>query len=51
MKKALMQHFAIKDVKINIPEEKARVISYKKLNAKDIISFLKKRGYLIEESY
>jgi len=49
MKKTLLQNFAIKNVKVNILKETARIIPKGRINAWDIISFLKKRGYSLKE--
>ena len=51
MKKTLMQNFPIKDVKTNVLEEKASMIPYKRVNVGDIISFLKKRGYVLVQRF
>ena len=50
MKKTLNQHFALKEIDVNIVNEKVHFITYKRVSPKSIIVFLKKRGHhLIEE--
>jgi len=50
IKKTLNQHFALKEIDVNVVNEKVRLITYKRVSPKSIIVFLKKRGYhLIEE--
>ena len=49
LKKSLQQHFEIKEVSVNFPKDKIHVIAYKRPKSKDIIIFLKKRGYHIVE--
>ena len=50
MKKTLNQHFALKEINIDIVKEKVHAVFYKRVSPKSIIVFLKKRGYhLIEE--
>ena len=47
MERTLKQHFKIKEIEINILKDKIHLITYKKINPGDIISFLKKRGYFL----
>ncbi len=50
MRKTLNQHFALKEIDIDVVKEKVHLITYKRVSPKSIIVFLKKRGYhLIEE--
>ena len=50
IKKTLNQHFALKEIDVNVVNEKVRLITYKRVSPKSIIVFLKKRGHhLIEE--
>ena len=49
MERTLKQHFKIKDIGIDILKDKVHLITYKKVNPRDIITFLKKRGYLLIE--
>lgn len=50
MKRTLNQHFALKDIEIDVLKEKVHLITYKRVNPRSIIVFLKKRGYhLIQE--
>ncbi|MBI5803965.1 heavy-metal-associated domain-containing protein [Candidatus Pacearchaeota archaeon] len=48
MKKTLMQNFLIKDVKVDIPKEKVRVVVRGKIDPEKIVSFLRKRGYHLD---
>ena len=45
MKKTLNQHFALKEIEVDVLKEKVHLIVYKKVSPKSIIIFLKKRGY------
>jgi len=45
MKKTLNQHFALKEIEVDVLKEKVHMITYKKVSPKNIIIFLKKRGY------
>lgn len=50
MKKALIQHFAVKEIKVDIIKEKVHLTATKRINPNNIIFFLKRRGYhLVEE--
>ena len=49
MKKTLNQHFALKEIDVDVAEERVHLITYKKVSPKEIISFLKKRGYHLSE--
>ena len=50
MKKTLNQHFALKEIDVDVVKEKVHLITYKRVSPKSIIVFLKKRGYrLVEE--
>ena len=50
MKKTLNQHFALKEIDVDVVKEKVHLITCKRISPKSIIVFLKKRGYgLVEE--
>ena len=50
MKKTLNQHFAIKEIEVDVLNEKVHLMAPKKVSPKNLIVFLKKRGYhLVEE--
>jgi len=51
MKKTLNQHFALREIDVDVPKEKVHLITCKRVNPLSIIIFLKKRGYyLVEET-
>jgi len=50
MKKTLMQHFAIKEIEVDVLNKKAHVVLLKEIKPENLILYLKKRGYhLVEE--
>jgi len=50
MKKTLMQHFAIKEIEVDVLNKKAHMVLLKKIKPENLILYLKKRGYhLVEE--
>lgn len=45
MKKTLMQHFAIKQVDVDVINKKAHIVLPKRISTRKLILYLKKRGY------
>lgn len=45
MKKTLEQHFNLKEIRVDIMNEKLHLTSMKRISPMSVISFLKKRGY------
>jgi len=50
MKKTLNQHFALKEIDVDLMKERVHLVTYKRVSPKEIISFLKKRGYHLSET-
>lgn len=51
MKRTLNQHFALKEIDVDVVNERVHITAYKRINPKSIIIFLKKRGYSLVESH
>jgi len=51
MKKTLMEHFAIKEIEVDVINKKARIVLLKRIKSEKLVAHLKKRGYhLVEEN-
>jgi len=49
MKKTLMQHFAIKEIEVDVINKKAHIVLLKRISPESLILYLKKRGYHLAE--